>query len=172
SLDMMRDVPLAGDALAIVDALYPGLDAERRTHEMTRRVMTMMVEDVIRTALESLERLQPMAVADIHDAGETIVCFSDGMAEKERALKAFLFANLYRHPDVLRVRESAEQVVSDLYHHFIAHPVEMGGPWAMQVEQLDTGGRARLVADYLAGMTDSFAVKAHRSLFDVTPELG
>ncbi|MEO1746828.1 MAG: deoxyguanosinetriphosphate triphosphohydrolase, partial [Pseudomonadota bacterium] len=94
SLDMMRDVPLAGDALAIVDALYPGLDTERRTHEMTRRVMTTMVEDVIRTALESLERLQPMSVADVHDAGETVVCFSADMAEKERALKAFLFANL------------------------------------------------------------------------------
>ncbi|MEM1376053.1 MAG: deoxyguanosinetriphosphate triphosphohydrolase [Pseudomonadota bacterium] len=172
TLDQLRNVPLAGDALAVVDELYPSLDDERRTHEMTRRVMTEMVEDVIATTLVNLDTTRPESADDVRGAGRTLVHFSSEMAAKEKALKAFLFANLYRHPDVMALRAKAEDVVRDLFHHLLKHPSEMGGPWAAQLDKLGEPGRARLVCDYLAGMTDTFALREHRRLFDHTPDLG
>ncbi|MEO1747681.1 MAG: deoxyguanosinetriphosphate triphosphohydrolase [Pseudomonadota bacterium] len=172
TLDMLKQVPLAGEALSEVDQIYPALDEERRVHEMSRRVMTKMVEDVITSTLHNLGDLNPKSVRDIHEAGRTMVAFSTGMAEQEKALKSFLFVNLYRHQSVLHLRERAESVVRDLFRKFIANPREMSGVWAAQAYQLKEADTARLVADYLAGMTDSFALKEHRRLFDHTPDLG
>ncbi|MEO0543979.1 MAG: deoxyguanosinetriphosphate triphosphohydrolase [Pseudomonadota bacterium] len=172
SLDMMDDIPIAGDALRQVDEMYPGLDDERRVHEMSRRVMTKMVEDVIKCSLANISETGPSTVSDVHAAGHTLVTFSDEMTKQEKALKSFLFSNLYRHQNVLMLRERAETVVHDLFLHFIANPKDMGGVWAAQVDSLEEQGRARLVADYLAGMTDGYALKEHRRLFDHTPDLG
>lgn len=169
--DMLADVPLAGEALAIVDERYPALDPARRAHEMTRRVMTLMVEDVIATTTDNLGRLQPQSIADIHQAGETIARFSDGMAARERGLKRFLFQQLYRHPQVMRLRADAEQVVRDLYWQLTKTPKLMGGEWAEDVTAMDEARLAQRVADYIAGMTDTFALTEHRRLFDRTPEL-
>ena len=93
------------------------------------------------------------------------------MAALEKELKAFMFANMYRHPDVMRVRAQAEDVVRDLFGAFMAEPERMGGRWAAQLPQLDKPALARRVADYLAGMTDTFALSEHRRLFDRTPDL-
>ncbi|MEO1703376.1 MAG: deoxyguanosinetriphosphate triphosphohydrolase [Pseudomonadota bacterium] len=172
TLDMMKDVPMAGAALQEVDDLYPGLDNERRVHEMTRRVMTRMVEDVIASTLSSLNEVEPYSVDDVHAAGRTLVAFSPMMASQEKSLKSFLFSNLYRHESVLELRKRAEAVVQDLFSYFIARPKDMSVAWATQVDRLEEPERARLVADYLAGMTDSFALKEHRRLFDHTPDLG
>ncbi|MEL6203106.1 MAG: deoxyguanosinetriphosphate triphosphohydrolase [Pseudomonadota bacterium] len=172
TLDMLKQVPLAGEALYEVDQIYPSLDDERRVHEMSRRVMTKMVEDVIVSTLRSLGDLAPESVQDIHGAGRTMVAFSPSMAEQEKALKSFLFINLYRHDSVLELRERAECVVRDLFQRFIISPEEMSGAWSAQAAQLEEPEQARLVADYLAGMTDSFALKEHRRLFDHTPDLG
>lgn len=171
TFDMFGDVPLIGEQLAIVDQLYPDLDGTRRGHEMTRRVMTVMVEDVIRTSMKAIETLNPQSVDDIYNAGETLVRFSDEMALKEKQLKKFMYANMYRHSSVLRVRKHAEQIVRDLFGHFIAMPELMGGDWAHQVTELDEAARARRVSDFLAGMTDNFAVAQHKRLFDHTPDL-
>ena len=171
TLDMLKDVPLAGEALAEVDRLYPHLDDTRRTHEMTRRVMTAMVEDVISTTYANLDRVKPASVRDVHDAGETLVRFSDAMAKREDGLKSFLYANLYRHSEVMRVRAKAEQIVADLFGFFMKRPEMMGGEWVEQIAQLDETRRAHRVADYIAGMTDTFAVAEHRRLFDRTPDL-
>ena len=172
TLEMIKNVPLAGEALKAVDDAYPGLDDERRVHEMTRRVMTRMVEDVITSTFANLGELAPESVRDVQSAGRTLVTFSADVKNSERALKSFLFNSLYRHDSVVQLRERAEAVVRDLYTYFAANPKEMGGAWAGQVDRLEAPGRARLVADYLAGMTDIFALKAHRRLFDHTPDLG
>ena len=170
-LSMLEDVPLAGEALAEVDRLYPHLDDPRRTHEMTRRVMTAMVEDVIETTYANLDRARPACVRDVHDAGETLVRFSDAMATREKGLKAFLYSNLYRHGEVMRVRAKAEQIVADLFGAFMERPGMMGGEWAGRIAELDETRRAHRVADYIAGMTDTFALSEHKRLFDRTPDL-
>jgi len=171
TFEMLAEAPLAGEALALVDTRYPGLDEPRRAHETTRRVMTAMVEDVIARTGENLGRIAPASVEDVHDAGETIVRFSDEMAAREAGLKRFLFGRLYRHEAVMRVRAQAEDVVRDLYRKFMQTPALMGREWAEDVARMDEPELAIRVADYIAGMTDTFALDEHRRLFDRTPEL-
>lgn len=172
TLDQMRDVPIVGDALAVVDAAYPGLDQTRRSHETTRRVMTAMVEDVITATKINVADLAPKGVDDIYNAGRTIAQFSGDFAPKEKALKCFLYDNLYRHEAVMSAREKAETVVTDLFSILMKHPAEMGGVWVDAIAQLDERSRAIRVADYLSGMTDLYALQTHRRLFDHTPDLG
>lgn len=171
TFEMLADAPLAGEALALVDDRYRGLDGARRAHETTRRVMTAMVEDVIAHTAATLGRIAPCSLEGIHGAGETVVRFSPPMADREAGLKAFLFDNLYRHADVMRVRAQAEDVVRDLYRRFIGTPGLMGCEWAVDVAGMDEAELAVRVADYIAGMTDTFALSEHRRLFDRTPDL-
>ncbi|MFZ2102033.1 MAG: deoxyguanosinetriphosphate triphosphohydrolase, partial [Oricola sp.] len=136
-----------------------------------RRLITRMVEDVIARTKANLERRKPSHVKDIYAAGETMATFSPEMAAMEKDLKAFMFANMYRHPNVMRVRAQAEDIVRDLFSAFMSTPEKMGGVWATQLSQLEEPALARRVSDYLAGMTDTFALAEHRRLFDHTPEL-
>ncbi|GAB4351098.1 MAG: deoxyguanosinetriphosphate triphosphohydrolase [Oricola sp.] len=171
TFDMLRDVALPREILDEVDSLYPGLDDSRRGHETTRRLITRMVEDVIAQTKANLAALDPAGVNDIYRAGRAMAAFSPEMAALEQELKAFMFANMYRHPDVMRVRAQAEDIVRDLFAAFMREPEKMGGHWADSLSQLEEPALARRVADYLAGMTDTFALSEHRRLFDHTPDL-
>lgn len=171
SFDLLKEVELVGEQLATVDRLYPDLDQTRRGHETTRRVMTAMVEDVIHMTGENLRLLNPQSVDDIYNAGQTIVSFSSVMNTREKELKRFMFANMYRHENVLRVRAQAEDIIRDLFDRYMQSPSEMRGEWADRVTKLDRQSRAYRVSDFLAGMTDNFAHAEHRRLFDQTPEL-
>jgi dGTPase len=171
SLDMLSEVELPSSILSGVRARYPGLDPVRTGHELMRRQITAMVEDVITTASANLAALQPSCTADIHNAGRPMVTFSDRMAAQEKELKAFLYANLYRHRDVMEVRKGADQIVRDLFGHYFANPREMPEGWREGLDLADPRIKARDVADFIAGMTDTYALKEHRRLFDHTPEL-
>lgn len=172
TLEMLEAVPLPGRLLAEVRAGYPALDPVRTGHELMRRQITAMVEDVIRASHANLGDLKPGSPDDIREAGGTVVAFSSDMRADERALKAFLYANLYRHPSVLAVREGAEQIVRDLFDAYFARPRLMPEGWREGLERAEERIKARDVADFLAGMTDTYAIKEHRHLFDHTPELG
>ena len=171
TFDMLREVTLPREILKEVDSRYPGLDDNRRGHETTRRLITRMVEDVIGQTRANLEAVKPAGVQEVYAAGRTLATFSKEMAALEKELKSFMFANMYRHPSVMRVRAQAEDIVRDLFSAFMAQPERMGGIWSAQLPQLDEQALARRVADYLAGMTDTFAQSEHRRLFDRTPEL-
>lgn len=172
TLDMLEAVPLPARVLADIRARYPRLDAVRTGHELMRRQITTMVEDVIRATHGTLAAVKPECPDDIHDAGRTVVTFSEAMRGEERALKTFLYANLYRHPDVMAVREGADRIVRDLFDAYFAVPREMPEGWREGLDRAEDRVKARDVADFLAGMTDTYAVKEHRRLFDRTPELG
>lgn len=171
TLEMLRDVALPGGILDQVNELYPTLDPVRTGHELMRRQITVMVEDVIVAATAALERLKPQSADDVRAAGETIVGFSASMREKERSLKTFLYANLYRHPDVMRVRVGADQIVRDLFDAYFADPAAMPEGWREILVRAEDHIKARHVADFLAGMTDTYAIKEHQRLFDQTPDL-
>ena len=171
TFDMLREVALPREILEEVDSRYPGLDDNRRGHETTRRLITRMVEDVIGQTRANLDAVKPASVREVYSAGRTLATFSREMAALEKELKSFMFANMYRHPSVMRVRAQAEDIVRDLFSAFMAQPERMGGIWSAQLPQLDEQALARRVADYLAGMTDTFAQSEHRRLFDRTPEL-
>jgi dGTPase len=172
SLDMLDEVALPGSILAAVRERYPALDPVRTGHELMRRQITVMVEDVIATAKATLDDLRPQSAAEVRAAGRTIVAFSTKMATEEKELKAFLYKNLYRHPEVLRTRTEAEKVVLELFDAYFADPAEMPEGWREILGRADDRTKARHVADFLAGMTDPYALKEHRRLFDHTPDLG
>src|SRR5690606_12253498 len=111
TLEMLEEVPLCDSILSEVRALYPGLDPVRTGHELLRRQIARMVEDVVAGAIEALSQLRPQSPDDVRAAGKTLIAFSPRMQRQERELKAFLFQRVYRHPDVLAVREEAERVV-------------------------------------------------------------
>jgi dGTPase len=171
-LDMLEGMALSGSILRQVRTLYPALDPVRVGHELMRRQITLMVEDVIRTANANLAETRPASVGDVHNAGRTMVAFSPSMRAQEQELKAFLYANLYRNPVVLRVREGAERIVRDLFDAYFADPGLMPEGWRELLGKAEERVKARHVADFLAGMTDNYAIKEHRRLFDRTPELG
>ena len=175
-LDDLQNQPLIGESLADLRQLYPGLDAKRIAHEIVRRQITAMVEDVITTSLANIERINPGSDRDIRDAGETVVRFSDQMKASEAAIKAFLYANMYRAKDVIAVRQNAQIIVRDLFREYFSGDGQMPNDWGVDWQdasrRLDDKKRARLVSDFLAGMTDNFAISEHKRLFDVTPDLG
>ncbi|MGH6762913.1 MAG: deoxyguanosinetriphosphate triphosphohydrolase [Phyllobacterium sp.] len=171
TLAALEDVPLTAGILSTVRGKYPGLDDTRTAHELVRRQITIMVEDVIAQARSNLEALLPGTPADVRNAARAMIGFSDAMRGQEKALKAFLYKNLYFHPVVMRVRRAADQILSDLFDTYFGDPVLMAEGWRAGAEHVEDRVKARQVADYLAGMTDTYAVREHRRLFDQTPEL-
>jgi dGTPase len=171
NLDMLADVPLSGEILKRVREHYPRLDPVRIGHELLRRQITAMVEDVIATATANIGTIEPRSADDVRGAGRALVTFSANMAAAEKGLKAFLYQNLYRHPEVVRVRADAERVVMDLFDAYFANPREMPEGWREGLDRAEERVKAWAVSDFLAGMTDTYALKEHRRLFDHTPDL-
>jgi dGTPase len=171
TLDMLEEVSLPAGILRGVRERYPALDPVRTGHELMRRQITIMVEDVISTAGARLAELKPQSPDDVRGAGRTIVTFSADMIPVEKELKAFLYKNMYRHDEVLRVREYADLIVRQLFDAYFADPRAMPEGWREGLDRASDRVKARHVADFLAGMTDTYALKEHRRLFDHTPDL-
>jgi dGTPase len=166
--DIRAGVPFVAGLLREIDDRYPDLDEPRIIHELTRRVITRFIEDAIgesRRRIAGAKVDSPEAVAA---AVGPLVGHSPAMATADREIKAFLFARMYRHPSVQRVRDRADAVVRRLFEAYLTDPSEMPRTWAAKAGQ---GERARAVADYIAGMTDRFAIHEHARLFDGSPEL-
>ena len=169
-LEACREVPFLASLLDDIERRYPTLDESRTIHELSRRMITGFVEDVIR---ESRARLVGVAsLEEVRSRGCAIVSFSEVRAEAEREIKAFLRSHMYRHADLVVIRERAASVVRDLFLKFREKPALLPPEWAASASPLDhSGRRERLVCDYIAGMTDRYALAEHRKYFDVTPEL-
>lgn len=171
TLEALDAVPLTRRLLDVVRTRYPALDAVRSGHELVRRQITIMVEDVIGEAQRRLTDAKPLSVEDVRGYSRALVGFSPAMAEDEKTLKRFLFKNLYFHESVMTRRQSADRIVLDLFDACFADASVMPAEWRLDYETLNRAGRARRIADYLAGMTDNYAVREHRRLFDHTPDL-
>src|SRR5690606_7848756 len=147
------------------------LDAVRTGHELMRRQITRMVEDAIGTSNARLAELKPESVADIHNAAKQVVSFSEDMGTAEKELKRFMYAKLYRHPDVMEARRGADRIVRDLFQHYFSNPRDMPEGWREGLDSAEERIKARDVGDFIAGMTDTYAIREHKRLFDHTPEL-
>jgi dGTPase len=167
-LDDLTDVPLAGPFVA---AVPPGVETQRVIYEVNRRVITAMVDDVVRETRTRLAALPEQSLAGVRAAGEPVVALSAQRRAEMEGLQDHLFANVYRHPRVMAIMADAEAIVRDLFGRYMAEPAEMPAPWRAASEGDGEAKRAAVVADFVAGMTDRFAVKEHRRLFDATPEL-
>jgi dGTPase len=169
-LHELARLPLVGDILRETAGLG-SMDLPRRAHELIRRLITRMIEDVTSESRRRIGQLTPASVEDVRLAGSAVVGFTPAMAAADRAIKDFLWPRMYRHPRVQRIMEDAQQVVRDLFGYYTAHPDEMPEEWAHGFEAADPGALARRVADYIAGMTDRYALGEHARVFPETPEL-
>jgi len=161
----LLDLPIVGAAFAEVDARYPDLSAKRRRHEALRRVFGIMVGDVIDTSRSKLEALAPTSIDDIRQAGHQVICFSDVLWADLKEIRAFLFSRMYRAPSVMAVREEVTSVVQALFEAYMRDPALLPVQWQAEPGLANASTRARRVADYIAGMTDRFALQAHAALF-------
>jgi dGTPase len=171
ALDDLAGVPLVGEILGRIHDEAPALDASRLAHELVRRLITLMIEDVIAETGERLRTLAPRSADDVRHAEAPVVAFSPGMAEADRAIKGFLYPRMYRHPRVMRIMADAERVVCALFARYAERPRDIPAEWAQIVENGDDATRLRRIADFIAGMTDRYALGEHARLFDSTPEL-
>jgi dGTPase len=167
----LATVPFLKGLLDEIDALHPGLEPSRKIHELARRVITRFVEDVIREGEARLARLAPGSVGDIRAASEPVIAFSPVIATADADIKRFLFARMYRHREVMAVRAKAATIVGDLFSAFRTNPARMPAEWSEGLEGASEARIARRIADYIAGMTDTYAVLEHGRLFPVTPNL-
>ncbi|MCQ0987446.1 deoxyguanosinetriphosphate triphosphohydrolase [Jiella marina] len=167
----LDQLDLAGSIHREVKARYPRLDPSRTIHEVMRRHITRLVEDVIATTAANLDALQPQSADDVRNAGRQIICFSPAMIEAVQQTRAFLFARVYRCDSVMRVMREAERVVEALFERFRARPDLMPGDWAEGLAGLSDERLARRIADYLSGMTDTYALAEYQRLFDAMPQL-
>ncbi|MEG9526156.1 MAG: deoxyguanosinetriphosphate triphosphohydrolase [Hyphomicrobiales bacterium] len=167
----LRAVPFLADLLDEIDRLHPGLEPSRKIHELARRVITRFVEDVIREGGRRIAALDPRSVEDIRRAGAPVIAFSPEIAAADADIMRFLWGRMYRHPGVVAVRTKADAIVRDLFTAFTADPSRMPEEWSTGLVGAGEARIARRVADYIAGMTDTYAVLAHRKLYDLTPDL-
>jgi dGTPase len=162
----LMELPVTGPAFEEVDRTYPGLDKMRRRHEALRRVFGRMVEDVIAVAQNRLTSAQPKSVDDIRHMGTTIIRFSKPLYQDLKAVRSFLFHRMYRAPSVMAVRAEVTRMVDDLFPLFLKQPDLLPQEWQADVAAAtDETQLARTVADYVAGMTDRFAIQEHARLF-------
>jgi len=173
-LDVQRlaEVPFLAEIMAAIEREHPGCAGTRRINEIVRRVITRLIEDVIDEALRRLAALRPDSAADIRHAGRPVIAFSDAAAAADRELKAYLKKNVYRHEKVMRVMRSAEDVVKQLFERYWRDPAALPDGWRADGSGLDERRRARAIADFLAGMTDRYALREYQRLFDASADLG
>jgi dGTPase len=164
----LAEVPLAGRALADVRSTYPGLEGTRALYETTRRLITALIDDAVAETRRRLNDLAPISADDVRNAGHPLVAFSAPMSRDLDTLREFLAARVYRHTRIERVMSEAESVVTDLFGRYRARPDALPAEWR---EHAPADAYPRYVCDFIAGMTDRYALAEHRRLFDATPEL-
>jgi dGTPase len=163
--DDLMELPVTGPAFEEVDRIYPGLEKMRRRHEALRRVFGRMVEDVIAVAQNRLASAQPKSVDEIRHMGTTIIRFSKPLYQELKAVRSFLFHRMYRAPSVMEVRAEVTRKLDDLFPLFLKSPELLPAEWQSEVRSTtDETQLARMVADYVAGMTDRFAIQEHQRL--------
>jgi dGTPase len=165
----LGDVPLAGEALSDVLKLYPDIEQDRLVHETVRRVMSEMVSDVIAETRRRAAKFKPASAADVRGLGAGLVGFGDQMREKNRVLQGFLNERMYRHERVEEIMARARRVVKDMFDAYMADPKLLPQNWREAANPDDKPRYARQVCDFIAGMTDRYALDQHKRLFDLDP---
>lgn len=165
TLDELMDVPLIGPILAAVKSERPDLDP-RLTHlEAIRRMIGAMIDDVMGETLQRAAATGVSSADDVRGLDHALVAFSPDMAEDLARLRAFLHERMYRHWRVNRTRSQARRILGEMFTLFLKEPEVLPTIWFAKSQNRDEAGRARVVCDYIAGMTDRFAIEEHRKLF-------
>ena len=163
SIADLRDAPLAGPWAREIEARYGELELGRFIGELVRRMMSALIGDLLNETRARIVRANPQSAADVRGQGKALVAFSFAMGEEVTALRAFLFARMYRHPRIVETVEKAKRIVVELFEAFAREPSLLPADWAaLCVNEAATAG---VVRDYIAGMTDNFALEEHARIF-------
>ncbi len=166
SIGQLRTQPLFEAALLDVQRRHPTLDDRRLIYEINRRMIGTVVDDLIESTRRRIEETAPSSIDDVRDAGKPLVGMSGAVYEQHRSLKTFLNRHLYRHEQKLEMTRRAQGIVEDLFQAYSADVTLMPPEYAQAAASLDERERARVIADYIAGMTDRYAIAAHETLSD------
>jgi dGTPase len=170
-LDDLKMIPLTAGMIAEIDAHYPGLDDDRRSAELVRELISCLIGAVFSEAQERLVEARPQSASDVRHHRQALTAFPLAVAREEAAIKAFLKQHMYRHERVMRVMREAEQIVADLFARYQRNPHDLPAEW-LPAEGTETEAEgARRIGNFIAGMTDRFALIEHQRLFDSTPDL-
>lgn len=168
SVEQLAEEPLFAAQYHEVKARYPTIEDRRFVYEIIRRMINFVVSDLVETTRERIGTLNPQGIDDIRAADQPVVALSDDVHEQHKALKRFLLTNLYRHEKVREMTDRAATMVSVLFGIYMNNTQEMPAEFADAALKLDETGRARIVADYVAGMTDRFAIREYQRLTNDT----
>jgi dGTPase len=166
-LDELQDVPLIGPVLLGVRSDYPGLDPRLTRLEAVRRMIGVMIDDVLAETRLRVAASGVASSADVRRLGRALVAFSEAMTEDLARLRAFLHARMYHHWRVNRTRSQARRILAEMFNLFLAEPDVLPAEWQGRLIGLEQSGRARVICDYIAGMTDRYAIEEHKRLFQL-----
>jgi dGTPase len=164
SLEQLREQPLFGPNYDDVHRRYPELEDRRLIYEIIRRMIDAVVTDLIENTRRNIESAQPGSIEDVRKAGKAMVVLSDDIYEQHVSLKRFLNKHLYSHEKKLEMTHQAQAVIRELFEIYTADTSRMPAEFSSRAEAQNGSGRARVVADYIAGMTDRFAFAEHERI--------
>jgi dGTPase len=173
TVDDLKAMPLTAQMIADIDAHYPGLDDVRRGAELVRELISHLLGAVFLEAQRRLQAAMPKSAEEVRHHSEVLIAFPVAVAQAEAEIKAFLKLRMYRHPRVMRVMGDAEQILFDLFARYQNSPADLPAEWLPPAggnSETETE-RARRIGNFIAGMTDRFAITEHQRLFDSTPDL-
>lgn len=167
TIEDLEELPLVGDIFRSVREDYPALSKSKTVSEAVRRLIGHWIDNLTAETRRRVEAYNPQSAADVRAMPVPLVAFSEDLERDQRALRAFLYVRMYKHYKVNRMRSQAKRILSELFELFMAEPETLPDLWRLDAEQAPSVRRARLVCDYLAGMTDNYAIDLHRRLFSM-----
>jgi len=172
-MEALHTIALTQPLIDTITTRYHELELTRFAYEVVRQQITLMVEDVIGESFSRLETLAPNRVEDIYAAKKPVIAFSEKMNTQEKELKAFLFENLYFHPEIMARRQQGEAVIARLFETYMNDPALLPPDWLKEGQETirEEKNCARIVGDFLAGMSDHYALHTYQQLFGNKPDL-
>jgi dGTPase len=171
AIEELSALPLVGELYRQLRMNYPKIERSRLVNELTRRLIAAMIADVIAESERKITALNPWTAADIRSARELTITFSPTIAATDRAIKEFLTPRMYHHDRVIGIMHEAQRVVRELFEHYMRRPEDLPAEWGRGLGSAGDTGRARRISDFIAGMTDNFALAEHMRLVGSTPAL-
>lgn len=165
-VDDLMDLPIVGDVFRAVMFEYPHLNERMVTYEAVRRLIGIWINDLTTETQRRIELYKPQSAVEVRAMSVPLVAFSDELEIRQRALRSFLYERMYKHYKVNRMRSQAKRILKELFQVFMNEPDTLPPPWRNDALQAPDMERGRIVCDYIAGMTDGFAMEEHRKLFD------
>lgn len=170
-LNDLEEVPLTGRIVHKVRDLYPDLGPTRLIHEVNRRLITLLVEDAVSGAHKKIAHNQLGDTDDVRRFAQPLMAFSQTLSAELDELRFFLLSWVYRNKRIMRIMDDAQSILADLYQRYTNDPGMLPTEWQAIEARDAVGDQPRKIADFIAGMTDRYALQEHRRLFDATPEL-